>query len=62
MQSLSSQSIDLVVADPPFGLNFDGKEAMYNRNSNLVVEGYSEVNISDYTAFSEKWIAELPVF
>jgi site-specific DNA-methyltransferase (adenine-specific) len=60
MQHLPPASIDLIIADPPFGLDFSGKEALYNRNANLVVTGYSEINSQDYASFSHRWIAELP--
>lgn len=60
MKKIPSESIDLIIADPPFGLKFTGKEAVYNRNSHLVVDGYSDINPTDYTAFSHQWIAELP--
>lgn len=59
MKSLPSGSIDAIVADPPFGINFSGKESFYNRDSNLVLPGYVEV-IGDYERFSQSWIGELP--
>jgi site-specific DNA-methyltransferase (adenine-specific) len=34
--------IDLMICDIPFGINFSGKPSNYNRNSNLVVDGYVE--------------------
>ena len=43
MQALPSDSIDLIIADPPFGIDFDGKGSQYNRRSDLVVEGYEEI-------------------
>ena len=60
MQSLPKASIDMVIADPPFGLDFNGKEPLYNRNSKNVIEGYKEVEIENYSVFSDKWIKELP--
>lgn len=59
MHALSEACIDLIIADPPFGIDFDGKGSQYNRASDLVVEGYHEIE-GDYATFSEKWIAELP--
>jgi site-specific DNA-methyltransferase (adenine-specific) len=59
MQELPEESIDIVIADPPFGIDFSGKEAIYNRDESLVVDGYREVN-ADYSSFTEKWIHELP--
>jgi site-specific DNA-methyltransferase (adenine-specific) len=59
MQDLPADSIDLVVADPPFGIDFDGKSSMYNRDGTRVVDGYEEV-ISSYDQFTTDWIGEIP--
>ena len=59
MKNLPNDSIDVIIADPPFGLNFTGKESIYNRDSRFVREGYHEIN-SNYQEFSIKWIQELP--
>ena len=59
MRQLRAESIDLVIADPPFGISFDGKSSVYNRDERLVVEGYEETNKS-YHEFTARWIAELP--
>jgi site-specific DNA-methyltransferase (adenine-specific) len=58
MKQLPPKSIDLVVADPPFGINFDGKSSVYNRDENLVVPGYEEVQ--EYRTFTDAWLAQLP--
>ncbi|MHA2047455.1 MAG: DNA-methyltransferase [Candidatus Thorarchaeota archaeon] len=58
MKRLPTESIDLVIADPPFGIAFDGKSGVYNRDENLVVEGYEEAE--DYQSFTREWLAELP--
>ena len=60
MQELPSESVDLIIADPPFGLKFTGKESLYNRNSEFVVDGYQEIKITDYKKFSSRWIREIP--
>ena len=59
MKNLPESSIDLIIADPPFGIEFDGKGSQYNRNKDLVIDGYKEV-ISDYSTFTNEWIKELP--
>ena len=59
MRKLPESSIDLVIADPPFGIDFDGKSSVYNRDQRLVVEDYEEVNGS-YLEFTKRWINELP--
>jgi site-specific DNA-methyltransferase (adenine-specific) len=59
MKRLPNESIDLVIADPPFGISFDGKSGVYNRDERLVIEGYEETNES-YHKFTARWLAELP--
>jgi site-specific DNA-methyltransferase (adenine-specific) len=49
----------LVIADPPFGIDFDGKSSVYNRDEHLVIEGYEETSAS-YHEFTTRWVAELP--
>ncbi|OLS32120.1 MAG: DNA adenine methyltransferase YhdJ [Candidatus Heimdallarchaeota archaeon AB_125] len=60
MKNLPSESIDMIIADPPFGLNFGGMEPLYNRDSNFVAEGYKDIQIENYMDFTDKWISELP--
>ena len=59
MKTLPENCIDLVIADPPFGIEFDGKSGVYNRDSTLVIEGYEEAQGS-YNQFTKQWIAEIP--
>lgn len=60
MRQLPTESIDLIVADPPFGLDFTGKESIYNRKKDFVLEDYHEINQSEYYNFSKSWISKLP--
>ncbi len=53
---IDENSIDLIIADPPFGISFDGKGSQYNRKSEFVVKGYSEITREDYFEFSKGWI------
>ncbi len=57
MKEMPRECVDLVIADPPFGIDFDGKSGAYNRDESLVVSGYEEID-EDYIAFSESWIGE----
>lgn len=59
MKELPPESIDCVIADPPFGLSFTGRESIYNRDHRFVATGYHEAN-GDYEEFSDRWIRELP--
>jgi site-specific DNA-methyltransferase (adenine-specific) len=59
MARLPDECVDLVVADPPFGIDFDGKSGAYNRDSGYVLGGYEEIQGS-YDDFTYKWIHEIP--
>jgi len=39
---------DLIITDPPFGIEFSGKNTNYHRNVNNVVDGYVEWKVSEY--------------
>ena len=39
---------DFVISDPPFGIDFSGKETNYNRDKSNVVDGYVEWEVSEY--------------
>jgi len=53
------RSVQLVLADPPFGIDFEGKPLNYNRTASRVMEGYQEYGES-YLDFTRQWIAHLP--
>lgn len=59
MEKLPESCVDLIIADPPFGIEFNGKGSQYNRDDDLVVEGYREVR-ENYDTFTHKWISKLP--
>ena len=39
---------DLIITDPPFGIQFSGKNGNYHRNVKNVVGGYVEWSVSEY--------------
>jgi len=55
---IESNSVDLIITDPPYGINGDKLHQHYNRNEDFVVEGYVEVPASKYGEFSLNWIKE----
>jgi site-specific DNA-methyltransferase (adenine-specific) len=55
---LKSNSVDLIVSDPPYGINGDKLDKHYNRDESNVLDGYVEVPENEYPEFSEKWIKE----
>lgn len=55
---IDDESIDLIIADPPFGLGFDKKDkGNYGRDSKFVIDGYHEAP-EDYYRFSMDWIRQ----
>jgi len=55
---LQSNSIDLIISDPPYGIRGDKLHKHYNRNESNVLDGYVEVPAADYPDFSQRWINE----
>ncbi len=39
---------DLIITDPPFGIQFSGKNGNYNRKKENVVDGYVEWDVREY--------------
>ena len=52
MKTIPDETIDLVVTDPPFAINFKAKKANYNRTASRVLSGYNEINVEDYYKFT----------
>ena len=59
MKTIPSRSVDLVITDPPFGIEFKAKRENYNRKGSRVLEGYNEVHESDYLTFTHNWMGEV---
>lgn len=57
-QHLDDECVDLIITDPPYGIEGDALHKHYNRNEGYVVDGYHEVSRSDYERFSREWIAQ----
>lgn len=56
---LPDASVDLVITDPPFGIEFQAKRGNYNRKGTRVLEGYNEVKGGDYLQFTRAWLSEV---
>ncbi len=57
MRSLPSGFVDLVITDPPFAIDFKAHRSNYNRTSSRVLDGYHEVDKSDYADFTRNWVS-----
>lgn len=51
------ETIDLIICDPPFGIQETTFDKHYNRNENNVIKGYIEAP-EDYYQFSLSWITQ----
>ena len=59
MKEIPDETIDLIITDPPFAIDF-GKtnKANYNRNPDFVLAGYNEIPADKYYEFSLSWISQ----
>ncbi|MFN3301940.1 MAG: hypothetical protein ACK413_02880, partial [Patescibacteria group bacterium] len=48
MNEWNNVNADLIIVDPPFGIEFNGKPTNYHRKAENVVDGYVEWNVSEY--------------
>lgn len=55
---IPDDSVDLIITDPPYGINGDRLHQHYNRDERFVVGGYIEVPASEYGEFSREWVRE----
>ena len=51
-------SIDLIVTDPPFAIDFRAQRLNYNRTGANVLEGYAEIAPDEYGSFTSRWLRE----
>ena len=56
MKTIPDKTIDLVVTDPPFAIDFKAKKANYNRTASRVLSGYKEIKAKDYYDFTNAWM------
>ena len=55
---IPDNAVDLIITDPPYGINGDTLHKHYNRNEKFVVDGYVEIPQEEYGNFSLLWIRE----
>lgn len=56
MTRIPEGSVDLVITDPPFAIEFKAKRTNYNRTQSRVLEGYNEIPAVEYQAFTISWM------
>ena len=55
---IPDDSVDLIISDPPYGIDGANLHKHYNRKENYVIDGYIEVPLYEYETFSNQWIAQ----
>jgi site-specific DNA-methyltransferase (adenine-specific) len=58
MKHLPAHSVDLIITDPPFAIEFRAKRSNYHRTQSRVLEGYNEVRRDGYYKFTLEWMRE----
>ena len=58
MKRLPAESVDLIITDPPFAIDFKAKRSNYNRTPQHVLQGYKEISKNDYLDFSKAWMSQ----
>ena len=58
MREMDEESVDLIITDPPFAIDFQACRANYNRLSNNVLKGYHEISSDNYAEFTDNWMQE----
>ncbi len=58
MSEMPPECVDLIITDPPFAIDFKATRNNYNRIGNRVLQGYNEVDGSDYLTFTLEWLSE----
>ena len=58
LHKLQDGSINLIVADPPFAIDFQKLGNQYNRKSGNVLQGYNEIKQEEYFSFTCEWLKE----
>ncbi|NMB99931.1 MAG: site-specific DNA-methyltransferase [Thermoanaerobaculaceae bacterium] len=59
MKYISDNTIDLVITDPPFAIDFKANRNNYHRTASRVMEGYSEIPKEEYYDFTFKWMKQI---
>lgn len=59
LKHVGGGSIDLVITDPPFAIDFKAHRTNYNRTQSRVLQGYNEVHVDEYANFTKAWMSEV---
>lgn len=57
-ERLPDASVDLIITDPPYGIEGGSLHKHYNRDESQVLDGYVDVAPEDYRTFTSNWIKQ----
>ena len=57
MSKMPEKVVDLIITDPPFGINFDSSPTSYSRETDTVLLGYNEIDSEQYAQFTLDWLS-----
>jgi len=55
---IPDNSVDLIITDPPYGIEANKLHRHYHRQEKKVLDGYVEIPREEYALFSTNWICE----
>jgi site-specific DNA-methyltransferase (adenine-specific) len=58
LPKVPDRTVDLIITDPPFAIEFKAQRLNYNRKGTNVIEGYREIPEAEYGAFTRQWMTE----
>jgi site-specific DNA-methyltransferase (adenine-specific) len=58
LREIPDGTVDLVVTDPPFAIEFRAARTNYHRTGSRVLEGYREIAAEDYLVFTKEWMEQ----
>jgi len=59
LKDIPDETMDLVITDPPFAIDFRAKRSNYHRTQERVLEGYNEIPKEQYYEFTFNWMKEV---
>jgi len=59
LKKMKKESVNLVVTDPPFAIDFQKVGSQYNRKSENVLRGYNEIKQEEYFDFTVEWLKQV---
>jgi site-specific DNA-methyltransferase (adenine-specific) len=58
IKHIKDNFVDLIITDPPYGIEGHTLHKHYNRKEEYVLDGYIEIPKHEYAKFSENWIKQ----